>query len=94
MIALTGFYAIMSWHNLPSSYLFIYLFLKIYSFLAALGLLCCLRAFPNCGEQRLLFLEVCRLLIAIVSLVAAPRLQSTGSAVVVQWLSYPGILPD
>ena len=93
MIALTGFYAIMSWHNLPASYLFIF-FLKIYSFLAALGLLCCLRAFPSCGEQRLLFLEVCGLLIAIVSLVAAPRPQSTGSAVVVQRLSYPGILLD
>ena len=40
---------------------------------------------------------VCRLLLALASLVAEPRLQSTGSVVVVLGLSYPetcGIFPD
>ena len=46
----------------------IYLF--IYLFLAALGLRCCARAFSSCSEQRLLFVAVCGLLIAVASLVA------------------------
>ena len=46
-------------------YLFIYL--------AALGLRCCMWAFSSCGEQGLLFTEVCRLLIAVASLVAEHR---------------------
>ena len=45
----------------------------IYLFLAALGLRCCVRAFSSCGEQGLLFV-VCRLLIAVASLVADHRL--------------------
>ena len=40
-----------------------------YLFLAALGLRCCTQAFSSC-EQGLLFLAVCRLLIAVASLVA------------------------
>ena len=47
-------------------------FLKIYFiylFLAVLGLRCCTRASSSCGEQGLLFVEVCRLLI-VASLVA------------------------
>ena len=52
---------------------FIYLFKLINSFiilfLAALGLRCCARAFSSCGEQGLLFVAVCRLLIAVASLV-------------------------
>ena len=47
---------------------FIYLF--IYLFLAVLGLGCCAQAFSICGEQGLLFMAVCRLLIAVASLVA------------------------
>ena len=43
-------------------YLFIYL-------LAALGLCCCMQAFSSCGERELLFVAVCRLLIAVTSLV-------------------------
>ena len=39
-------------------------------FLAALGLCCCARAFCSCGEWGLLFVAVCRLLIAVASLVA------------------------
>ena len=39
----------------------------IYLFLAVLGLCCCLRAFSSCGEQGLLFVVVCGLLIAVAS---------------------------
>ena len=46
---------------------FIYKF--IYLFMAALGLRCT-RAFPSGGEWGLLFAAVCRLLIAVASLVA------------------------
>ena len=42
----------------------------IYLFLAALGLHCCALAFSSCGERGLLFVVVCRLLIAVASLVA------------------------
>ena len=41
----------------------------IYLFLAALGLLCCARAFSSCGERGLLLVAVRRLLIAVVPLV-------------------------
>ena len=44
--------------------------LFIYLFLAVLGLRCCTRAFSSCGERRLLFVAVRRLLIAVASLVA------------------------
>ena len=47
--------------------------LFIYLFLAALGLRCCAWAFSSCVEQRLLFVEVCGLLIAVASLVAEHR---------------------
>ena len=43
--------------------------LLIYLFLAVLGLRCCARAFSSCGEQGLLFIEVCGLLIVVASLV-------------------------
>ena len=49
-------------------YKFIYF---IYLFLAVLGLRCCAQAFlSSCGERGLLFVVVCRLLIAVASLVA------------------------
>ena len=38
--------------------------------MAALGLCCCTLAFSSCSEQGLLFVVVCRLLIAVASLVA------------------------
>ena len=44
--------------------------LFIYLFMAALGLCCCVRAFSSCGERRLLFVVVRRLLMAVASLVA------------------------
>ena len=47
-------------------------------FLAALGLPCCVWAFSNCGQRGLLFIVVCRLLIAVASLVAEHRLQARG----------------
>ena len=43
-------------------------------FFAALGLLCCARAFSSCGEVGLLFVAVRRLLIVVASLVAEHRL--------------------
>ena len=43
-------------------------------FLAAFGLHCCARAFSSCSEQGLLFVAVCRLLIAVASLVVELRL--------------------
>ena len=46
----------------------------IYLFLAALGLPCFAGAFSSLIEQGLLFIEVLRLLIAVVSLVAEHRL--------------------
>ena len=49
-------------------------FKKIYLFLAALGLHCCVRAFCSCGEQGLLFAVVRSLLIAVASLVVEHRL--------------------
>ena len=45
-------------------------YLFMYLFLAALGLRCCTQAFSSCGEQGLLFIVVCGLLIAVASLVA------------------------
>ena len=44
-------------------------FKLIYLFLAALGLHCRARAFSSGGERGLLFTAVCRLLIAVASLV-------------------------
>ena len=45
-------------------------------FLAALGLRCCTWAFSSCGEQGLLFIVVCGLLIAVASLAVEHRLQA------------------
>ena len=38
------------------------------------GLFCCIQAVSSCGKQGLLFVVVCRLLIAVASLVAEYRL--------------------
>ena len=43
-------------------------------FLAVLGLRCCVQAFSGCGEQGLLFVVECRLLIAVASLVVERKL--------------------
>ena len=45
-------------------------FLKIYLFLAVMGLRCCAQAFSSCGERGLLLVAVRGLLIAVASLVA------------------------
>ena len=55
-------------------YLFLFIYLFIYLFMAALGLRCRVQAFFSCIEQGLLFVAVCRLLIAALLL-----LQSMGS---------------
>ena len=44
-------------------------FFKIYLFLAALGLHCCVQAFSSGGEQELPFIAVLGLLSAVASLV-------------------------
>ena len=44
--------------------------LFILSFLAALSLRCCARAFSSCGKRGLLYDAVCGLLMAVASLVA------------------------
>ena len=49
---------------------FFFLINYLFSFLAALGLCCCAWAFSSHGEQGLLFVAVCGLLIAVASLVA------------------------
>ena len=56
--------------------LFIYLFNSF--ILAALGLRCCAWAFSSCGERRLLFVAVHRLLIAVASLTVEHGLQARG----------------
>ena len=69
------------------------------------GLCCCAQAFSSCSEQGLFFVTLSRFLIAVAShvvsteasTVAACRLWSAGSVVVVHGLSCPaacGIFPD
>ena len=53
---------------------FIYLLTYLLTYLAALGLRCCMRAFSSCSEQGLLFLAVHWPLIVAASLVADHRL--------------------
>ena len=54
--------------------LFFNKFIFIDLFLVALGLPCCVWAFSSCGEQGLLFVAVCGLLIAVASPVVEHRL--------------------
>ena len=54
-------------------FLYIYINLFIYLFLAALGLCCCTSASSSCCERGLLFVVVRGLLIAVASLVAEHR---------------------
>ena len=62
---LVFFFFVLFWFGF---FVFIYLF--IYLFLAALGPRCRTWVFSSCGERGLLFVVVCGLLIAVVSLVA------------------------
>ena len=69
-----------------SGYCFVYLFIFretslllsfhsfFFFFLVALGLHCCARAFSSSGEQGLLLVAVCGLLIAVASLAVEHRL--------------------
>ena len=54
------------------------MYLFIYSFLPALGLHCCTRAFSSCRERGLLFVVVRGLLIVVASLVVEHRLSPAG----------------
>ena len=54
------------------------LFLFIFYFWLLLGVRCCMRAFSGCDEQGLPFVAVCRLLIAVASLVVEHGLQARG----------------
>ena len=46
--------------------------------MAVLGLSCCVPVFSSCSEQGLLFIVVCKLLIAVVCLTAEHGLRSYG----------------
>ena len=61
-----------------SEYHFKFIYLFILFILAALGLRCCVRASSSCGEQGLLFVAVCGLLIAVASLVVEHGLLTHG----------------
>ena len=52
-------------------------------FLAVLGLRCCARAFSSCNKWGLLFVVVCRLLIAVASLCSGAQAPGAWAAVVV-----------
>ena len=68
----------------------------IYLFLAVLGLRCCTWAFSSCGEQGLLLVAVCGLLIVVAFLVAW-ALGAQASVVVAHGLSCSaacGTFPD
>ena len=56
-----------AFHYLFSFGVFFWLLLLLL-FFAALSLRCCMRAFSSCGEQGLLFIAVCVLLIVVASL--------------------------
>ena len=86
------------WHYYYYYFLKFIYFILLILFLAALGLCCCMQAFSSCGEQGLLFVVVCGLLIVVASLVAEHRLQAcglqqlqhTGSVVVARGLQSAG----
>ena len=60
----------------------------MYLFVALLGLCCCVQAFSRRGEQGLLLLAVCGLLIVVASLVVEHRLWVSGP----HWLCHVGSL--
>ena len=57
-------------------FFFVYLFVCLFVF-AALGLHCCMKVLSSCGERGLLFTVVCKLLVALGSLV--PEHSSCGA---------------
>ena len=90
-----------SHHPSPSTsagfFFFFNKFIYLFIFLAALGLRCCVQAFPSCGEQELPFVAVRGLLIAVASLVAEHGLQgfsSCGSRALERRLSSCGTRPQ
>ena len=65
------------------SFIFIYLFVCL--FMAALGLHCCVQAFSSCSEWGLFFVAVRGLLIAVASLVVEHRLQARRLSSCASW---------
>ena len=63
-------------------YVSTYFFQLIDLFLAVLGLCCCVQAFSSCGKWDILFVVVCRFLIAVASLVMEHRVEGTRASVV------------
>ena len=64
-----------AWHEAAilgncAAFILFHLLKKIFFFLVALDLHCCMQVFSSCGEQGLLFIAVRGLLIAVASLVA------------------------
>ena len=59
-------------------YIILIFLINLFLFLAALSLHCCGWAFSSRGEREILFIAVCRLLIAVSSLVAEHGLQVCG----------------
>ena len=62
------------YQNIKISFFLTFYF--VYLFLTLLGLHCCVRAFPSCSEQGLLFVAVCGLPIAVASLVMEHGIQA------------------
>ena len=59
-------------------------------FSAVLGFPCCSQTSSSCGERRIVFVVMQRLLIEVASLVAEPRLQAQASGVVAHGLQSSG----
>ena len=75
---------------LHALFFFFLINLSIYLFLAALGLRCYARAFSSCGERGLLFIAVCRLLIAVAFPCGARALGAPASVAVTRSFSSCG----
>ena len=69
--------------HFPLNLFFKLINLFINLFLLALGLRCCERAFPSCGERGLLFIVVCGLLTAAASPCCGARALGARASVVV-----------
>ena len=82
-----------SLHDPPHPFLSLPLLKTFYSFLAALGLCCCVWAFSTCGDWGPLSRSMHWLLIAVASLVVEHRLEgSRASVVAARGLSICGTL--
>ena len=64
--------------NIYSKTLLRFIYLFLFCVLTVVGLCCCMQAFSSCGWRGLLFVVVCRLLIAVASLVVDIGSRSMG----------------